>query len=918
MRRSGRTLLAVLSIAGVAWVGFFSFGRGRKGLQPELAPGQLSPPMKVAQVPDSRGRMAGVVLDHEGNPAPRARLVVAGPPAEAEGGGLVRHRPVASTWSGEDGRFEIKELPTGAYTVLATGETGRSGAVSMTVSIPSARAAALELRLTPIPLHLLHGTVTSAAGGAVTAFVRAVELGSTPVSFESPPALQESVSGEDGRFEMLLRAGTYSVSVEAPGHVPLRRTHTVEGESRFDAQLHPETNVAIQVAEASGAPVQDATVWLLPAEAGPGEGTPSGSGEFQTDTSGWARVHGVGPGRYRPVAALGERIGAGATLTLGGGPEPQRGRVELAAGGAIDGEVRFVDGRSVPDTLVVAQRLEPPFMRARLTSSAADGRFTAGPLLPGRYRLTARPRSDSGVGAQALEVRIGPGERREVLLRLTPDSRLLGQVVTARRHPVAGVTVTVRVRAEASSGISGAGTATTDAAGNFEVAGLAPGKFALTAQHADLGTAVAEGSLEAGSRRTVNLVLAEGAFVEGTVRTATGEPAANAMVGALLGAPFGGPPRSTTAAADGQYRLGPLPPGPVTIVASRSQTPRFSAGGQGKADRTRLVLESGRREKDVDLVVATVGAPLEGRVLDPGGLPVPGAFVMASLRRGSSVVVTAGRTERVLCNSDGKFVFAGLDDGEYDLWGTSGGWIASSRAVARTGRNDVVLRLRRSAGLQGTGVDALGKPAAGGTVTLMPMRLTGVSAAEPQTLRLLRTEDSFTTTAGPDGSFQFAAVAPGRYQLSVSTAEGRGGSLGVSLEEGEQRRGVRVELSPLTLVTGRVFDPGGGQPLRGVNVLFLDGPANSQRCLTDQTGRFELHSTRGRQARVVVSRPSDGARSMVPLFVPPSSSRVDLGDIRLATAAVRVPPRPPPPGPSMATGSESASGPGPEAGPGGQ
>jgi hypothetical protein len=124
--------------------------------------------------------------------------------------------------------------------------------------------------------------------------------------------------------------------------------------------------------------------------------------------------------------------------------------------------------------------------------------------------------------------------------------------------------------------------------------------------------------------------------------------------------------------------------------------------------------------------------------------------------------------------------------------------------------------------------------------------------------------------SGKDGSFSMAAVRPGvRYRLEAERAgfllvprmeQGQRGIVQLDLKTGEQVSGYRLEMAPLTVITGRVLDEK-GEPAPGI---MLRAQRVSQEVAknvlppflasTDEMGRFRVAGPPGKY--LLVTAPS--------------------------------------------------------------
>jgi hypothetical protein len=262
---------------------------------------------------------------------------------------------------------------------------------------------------------------------------------------------------------------------------------------------------------------------------------------------------------------------------------------------------------------------------APLAVTDGDGRFRAGGLRSGALRLEADHPSHQRV---IREIDAQPGENR-LDFTLEGGSSIDGYVVDFERAPVASARVQVRTD---RSGASFPWTRT-GVDGRFELTGLAPGRYRLSAEKEGAGRSV--GSVDIDVRDDpvsgVELELFPTATITGTIHGLDVDELARVRLqaGGLIGL--------GTVAFDGSYRIPELSPGPWSVVASLPGTGRFAEGA--------VVVEPGETEAHLDLDFGG-GFVLSGSVIR-SERPVSGAGVVAlndSCSKGFPKVATSWRS----------------------------------------------------------------------------------------------------------------------------------------------------------------------------------------------------------------------------------------------------------------------------------
>jgi protocatechuate 3,4-dioxygenase beta subunit len=244
--------------------------------------------------------------------------------------------------------------------------------------------------------------------------------------------------------------------------------------------------------------------------------------------------------------------------------------IKLRPAGTLEGIVTDESGRPVPEAEV--QILSPVgFQELVQQETDAEGRFSAKGI-DAKKTLGLRARSSVGV-SEILEIL--PAETKSpVRLDLSPHraATLRGVCVDESGRPIPAIKVGVStVWMLGSSGIGlGAGSATTDGNGRFEVGNLWPGvmyqvhvnaegyaKYESRQVKINPGQTHDFGSLTLIGRRN---------FVEGTVVDSAGEPLTGVRVFNHREAVK---PQSTTTDAAGRFRLEGLQSGPVFVFAEK-------------------------------------------------------------------------------------------------------------------------------------------------------------------------------------------------------------------------------------------------------------------------------------------------------------------------------------------------------------
>lgn len=210
-------------------------------------------------------------------------------------------RAVASDYSGDDGRFEIKELPTGRYRVAVR----RAGKVLTDAQTETGKDVDLVL---PIEGGILKGRVVTATGEPIRSFsakfIRYRFL--VPNGFRG-----QDYTSDDGSFvHEVDRAGTWGVEIQATGYAPTRpQMFNVKPGTTVDVgtiKLGPGGAIAGTVVDAQGQPVPYARIHFLSATLETNQDPPftdrEGRYEIRTVAAGVYNVFAVSPSHPLAVA----------------------------------------------------------------------------------------------------------------------------------------------------------------------------------------------------------------------------------------------------------------------------------------------------------------------------------------------------------------------------------------------------------------------------------------------------------------------------------------------------------------------------------------------------------------------------------------------------------------------------------------
>lgn len=635
-----------------------------------------------------------------------------------------------------------------------------------------------------------------------------------------------------------LRAGHYRVETAGERYPPVAKTVAIgrEAASRVVLTLDPGVALRVQVVEAPGGAARAGVrLCLRLPEIGLAR-------EGRSDARGRLTLHGVpGDAWGRAVITascagwLQLRDPAGAMFTRTG---PAEVRVRMLRAARLSGRLTAEDGGPIAGALVhldleqtrcphlaplAGHRLEGKVAVREESSARSDsaGCFALRGLPPGGCCVVGI-RAPGCAPARRLFA-LDPGEeRRDVSIRLARGVEIRGVVLGPAGECVGSTRILLARAGRLVAGV------TADAAGEFRITGLAPGRVTLKAR----GEGVADSrpitlEIRAGaSAEPVRLKLRRFvAAIRGRVVGTDGRGLAGFEVaahplrrpGLLAGETFQPPTAETD--ADGRFRLDGIQPG---------WTYR---------------LEAARPGQRLPLVCGPLAPPVAPLSLVWNGLGtidvVPGPDLDADITR-----VSLTSSQRPEASTSRAFRawplrFSGLPAGEYRVaaW-CEGERVAVADAVrVAAGGAPAMARLQPTVGraICGRVTDAVGRPLAAAPVAVLQR-----TAGE----RLARR----TTTTDADGRFRLGGLAGEAVDLVVG-GDGRGCAVRENVPIGASN--LAIVFAPDCTVRVVVQAADGGAPLSRAEVGLVTAGLGAMRRRTDSGGRAVFRVTPGIYALVV-------------------------------------------------------------------
>ncbi len=457
---------------------------------------------------------------------------------------------------------------------------------------------------------------------------------------------------------------------------------------------------------------------------------------------------------------------------------------------------------------------------------AEDGRFELEDVPAGKWDVEVTAPGYQRGRASGISVDEG-ASTDGVEVRLTRGAAILGRVLEARSgRPV----LDASVRADAANsprfprmGLEpGDNEASSDADGRFEITGLSPGPYRVTASHPSWTETTTSVELK-DAPASVEIRLGQGGTLTGTVVSAT-RPVVGASVvlspaGEGFRAPFGG---DQEAISDdlGRFRFERLTPGRYTATAAlRGQS----------SPPVDVALPTADAVQDLSLVLAE-GATIRGRV---SGLSAAARAGVSVTAHGPESYFAFART-----GADGTFELTGAPRGSIGLSARTGDFMSASRTAAGQvvvgeGQAEVAAEIVFEAGFRVDGrVTRGGRPVTDAFVNALAEG--GGRGANDRT--------------DENGAFTLEGLQEGTYVISASSLSG-GGPV--------QRTSVELE-APIARIAGAVVEVESARPLAEAAVEAEDPEPGSPRgrmmALTDSAGRFVIDGLDPKLYRLVVRK----------------------------------------------------------------
>jgi protocatechuate 3,4-dioxygenase beta subunit len=458
----------------------------------------------------------------------------------------------SQVWIGADGRF-VLACARGSRSGLTISAPGYANGF-LNVEAPTLSPATVTLKPSGLkPAHRILISLRNEKGEPVskaTLQVQTERMKNLPSPTEDGWSSWPQRS-EDGQFETQSEPGNSILTVSADGYLPQEVKFAVpeDGDSQnleIVLQTGPAAIVG-QVTGLGGEPIANVSVQVYAKDQGSGTPQSQRSSYAWTDSNGRFRADSLTEGIWSVfVQPLGYRM-ENKKLELHTGEN--RLDLQLNRGPEVEGRAVDSAGQPVPQASL---SLRSAAGTVNSGNSDDEGHFLLRGLEPGLYRLQAMRRGYAV--SEPIEVSLDLGRSvRGLEILLHPGGTLHGRILGLTAKELAEVKISARNPPEQS------GTITVDARGEYQIRGLAPGEWKVSAEVAHRRAEATAILLEGESEATLDLEMHPGVTLSGQVFR-KGEPVDPISVWVLDGPPTaaGG---NVLGNAGGEFRLEGLDPG---------------------------------------------------------------------------------------------------------------------------------------------------------------------------------------------------------------------------------------------------------------------------------------------------------------------------------------------------------------------
>jgi hypothetical protein len=776
-----------------------------------------------------------------------------------------------STWGwasvAADGKYRMEGLASGSYKVVFSGSN--NGAETQWYNNAASEATATPVTLTE-GQNLTGINATLVKGASISGKVTVpagVDISNVQVSVSSPDSEYSQGSSAsvaaDGTYRLAgLAAGSYKLKFSGYNSGAIDQWYNNAGTFAAAATLvlaKGQDLTGINATLVKGASISgkvtapagtDLTNMRVAAYTADSQFTESGSVQVAAD--GTYRLSGLAAGSYK-LQFAGYQSGAltqwynnassfstANAIGVAAGQDLTGINATLVKGASISGKVSAPAGVNLRSVYinVVPEDSQDSFSTS-FVQLAADGTYRVAGLPAGSYKVEfggynsgALPQwyknADSLATANAVTLTTGQ-DLTGIDATLVKGASISGKVtvpagVDPSRTYVSAYNADSQMRQVASSSVG--------SDGSYKVAGLKAGSYKLQfsaggtgalsqwynnaesfASANDVGVAAEQ------DVTGINVTLAKGATISGTVSAPAGVTRTNLNVTAYTGDSIANYAGNAQVGADGKYQLNGLPAGSYKLQFSGGSSGALSQWYNNATSMETASAVSVAAGQDVGNVNATMvkGASIRGKITVPAGtdaaqLNVTAYTAASETGYAASAMVAADGTYRLLGLEAGsyKIQFSGNNSGALTQWFNNAETFATAAAVAVTAGQDL-------ADINGTLVK-------GATISGKVTTPAGISVT--RTNVSLFTADAAATYVGnswvaADGTYRLVGLPAGSYKVQFS-GNGSGAltqwynnaptpdtANPVTVTNGQDVTGINASLAKGATISGKVTAPAG-------------------------------------------------------------------------------------------------------------
>jgi beta-lactamase regulating signal transducer with metallopeptidase domain len=608
------------------------------------------------------GYLSGVLLDSNEKPIPRQYLSLTCWDPDADEGQLDWTERQANVQTDKKGKFHIKDIPKGKYTISAY-SNGYSQEFK-SIKVPQ-KDCVLRMKA----LGGISGRVVGEYGEEVTVFQARVEgedRNSSGRNFQT-------FSSKEGKFEFEnIIVGSYRIKVTADNYVS-KTSEAIEveaGEITEGITIHLTggSRLQVRVVSAKGhRPISMAKIYTQKEMIESRQTGRMAESNRLTGEDGVCEMKNLLPGEMDIYASHPDyEINYAHTEVKAG----KTGQVEIALseGGSIKGHVQGKDGKPIVNAYVTANHTDQQLMnqtgQRNYSRTDEKGHYRIDHLPPGKYRISISMSAPRTSGSQDYRSQSKPAEIAEgqtTVLDFTESAGRVFGLVTRGSQPVGNAQLRMNSMNYSGQGNHFNSSASSDDEGRYEFNGVPAGEYSLTLYNQTHGYQTilsVKVTLSENEQTEVNMAYPEGGLSGTVVSGRSGQPVAGADITCQVSSGGGennwmpGSSCMTKSDSEGNFSINNLAGGKCHLMAKAKDY------GQAELD---VDLAPGETLEGLRLELPK-GGNLEGKVtLFDQSMPKPQYVHVTLIKDGAGVMQSYGNASA----NEGTYKIEGISTGDY-------------------------------------------------------------------------------------------------------------------------------------------------------------------------------------------------------------------------------------------------------------